>query len=120
LEVGSDLFHIGEFAERMERCGASYAPKEEPLPRECLSTLPSTGEVIKIDRYQKGYTPRNFQKTKQENRDLVDRSNARRGTSKAQEAAMLAGSMFGWDAPAAKPKNYDRDGKPIKPKDKER
>jgi hypothetical protein len=120
LEVGGDLYHIGEFAERMERCGATYASKEEPLPRECLSTLPSTGEVIKIDRYQKGYTPRNIRKTPQENRDLVDQSNARRGISKAQEAAMLAGSMFGWDAPAAKPKNYDRDGKPIKPKDKER
>lgn len=120
LEVGNNLYHICEFAERMERCGNTYAPKEPPLPRECLSTLPSTGEVIKIDRYQKGYTPRSVQKTPDENRDLVDRFNSLHGVTKAQEAAMLAGSMFGWDTPAAKPKNYDENGKPIKPKDKER
>lgn len=120
LEVGSNLYHICEFAERMERSGSTYTPKEMPLPRECLSTLPSTGEVIKIDRYQKGYTPRNIQKTPEENRAWVDRYNEHNGISKAQEAAMVAGSMFGWDTPAAKPKNYDENGKAIKPKEKER
>lgn len=120
LEVGNNLYHICEFAERMERSGSTYNPKETPLPRECLSTLPSTGEVIKIDRYQKGYTPRGVQKTPEENRELVDRFNESHGISKAQEAAMLAGSMFGWDTPAAKPKNYDENGKAVKPKEKER
>ena len=102
----------------MERSGSAYQPKEIPLPRECLSTLPSTGEVIKIDRYQKGYTPRSVQKTPEENRNLVDLYNSNHCISKAQEAAMLAGSMFGWDTPAAKPKNYDESGKAIKPKEK--
>ena len=120
LEVGNNLYHICEFAERMERSGSAYQPKEIPLPRECLSTLPSTGEVIKIDRYQKGYTPRSVQKTPEENRNLVDLYNSNHCISKAQEAAMLAGSMFGWDTPAAKPKNYDESGKAIKPKEKER
>ena len=120
LEVGSHLYHICEFAERMERSGNTYQPKEIPLPRECLSTLPSTGEVIKLDRYQKGYTPRSVQKTPEENRELVDCYNSNHGINKAQEAAMVAGSMFGWDTPAAKPKNYDENGKAIKPKDKER
>lgn len=120
LEMGDNLYHICEFAERMERSGSTYQPKEIPLPRECLSTLPSTGEIIKIDRYQKGYTPRSVQKTPKENRELVDRYNGSHGISKAQEAAMVAGSMFGWDTPAAKPKNYDENGKAIKPKNKER
>lgn len=119
LEVGNNLYHICEFAERMERSGSTYQPKETPLPRECLSTLPSTGEVIKIDRYQNGYTPKGVQKTPEENRNLVDLYNSKHGISKAQEAAMLAGSMFGWHTPAAKPKNYDENGSPIKPKNKD-
>lgn len=120
LEVGNNLYHICEFAGRMERSGSTYQPKEIPLPRECLSTLPSSGEMILITRYQKGYTPRSIQKSPEENRAIVDRYNKNNGISKAQEAAMVAGSMFGWDTPAAKPKNYDENGKAIKPKEKER
>jgi len=44
---------------------------------------------------------------------LVDEQNAKMGVSRAQEEAMKAGSMFGWDVPAADPKNYDDAGKPI-------
>lgn len=120
LEVGYNLYHICEFAERMEQSGNTYQPKEMPLPRECMSTLPSSGEVILITRYQKGYTLRATTKSPEENRAWVDRYNKNNGVSKAQEAAMLAGSMFGWDTPAAKPKNYDENGKAIKPKEKER
>lgn len=116
-EVGRNIYHICEFAEWMERNDCTYQPKEIPLPRECLSTLP-TGEVIKIGRYQKGYTPRGVQKTPEENRNWVDRFNSNHGITKAQEAAMFAGSMFGWDSPAAKPENYDENGKAIKPKKK--
>ena len=76
--------------------------------------------MIMITRYQKGYALRATTKSPEENRAAVDRYNRNNGISKAQEAAMVAGSMFGWDTPAAKPKNYDENGTPIKPKDKER
>ena len=49
-------------------------------------------------------------------RESVTAENQIIGVTRAQEAAMLAGSLFGWDTPAADPKNYDEQGQPIKPK----
>lgn len=123
LEVGRSLYHICEFAERMERNGNTYAPKEPPLPPKCFTVMPSSGDIISITRYEKGYTPirKSADFSTPEGKALfVETANKRWGVTKAQEAAMLAGSMFGWDTPAAKPKNYDENGKAIKPKDRER
>lgn len=120
LEVGNNLYHICEFAERMEKCGNTYAPKNIPLPPKCISLLPSTGELIMITRYEKGYTPISAAvQDKAQYREMADKRNAHLGVSKRQEAAMLAGSMFGWNTPAAQPKNYDENGKAIKPKNKD-
>ena len=44
-EVGNNLYHICEFAERMEKNNATYEPKEKPLPDMCYSVLPSSGEL---------------------------------------------------------------------------
>ena len=40
------------------------------------------------------------------------------GVSKAQEAAMVAGSMYGWDSPLVDQNKYDENGIPKKPKSK--
>lgn len=123
LEVGDNLYHICEFAERMERSGNTYQPKEPPLPPRCFTMLPSSGDIIEVTRYRKGYRPirtRDAFETEEGRALFVDTANKRWGVTKAQEAAMLAGSLFSWDTPASKPKNYDETGKPIKPKDKER
>lgn len=120
LEVGRNLYHICEFAERMERNGNTYAPTEPPLPKRCFSILPSGTEAVILTRYERGYRPANVRPKDVSLREGVDAANEAMGVTKAQEAAMLAGSMFGWDTPASKPKNYDENGKPIKPKDKER
>lgn len=50
---------------------------------------------------------------------LVNEMNEKLGLSKGQAEAMKAGSMFGWDTPAADPKSYDKNGIPVKPKQKD-
>ncbi|MDD3222704.1 MAG: AAA family ATPase [Lachnospiraceae bacterium] len=109
----------------MEQNKATYEPKESALPDMCYSVLPSSGELIVINKDEKGYRPYTHQfADSATNREMCDQMNKNLGVTKRQEAAMLAGSMFGWKVPAANPKNYDGDGNPIKPphkhKDKER
>ena len=49
-------------------------------------------------------------------KELADSMNHKLGVTKGQAEAMKTGSMFGWKVPAADPKNYDENGKPVKPK----
>ena len=111
VEVGDDLYHICEFAERMEQCGATVIPLRSDLPEVCYSILPSTGDVIIIKHGESGYYRCEYStEDKAFNREFANDRNANLGVSKAQVEAMLAGSMYGWDVPAADPKSYDVNG----------
>lgn len=111
VEVGDDLYHICEFAERMEQYGATFIPLRSDLPEVCYSILPSTGDVIIIKHGESGYYRCEYStEDKAFNREFANDRNAKLGVSKAQVEAMLAGSMYGWDVPAADPKSYDENG----------
>lgn len=111
VEVGDDLYHICEFAERMEQCGATFIPLRSDLPEVCYSILPSTGDVIIIKHGESGYYRSEYStEDKAFNREFANDRNANLGVSKAQVEAMLAGSMYRWDVPAADPKSYDENG----------
>lgn len=119
VEVGDNLYHICEFAERMEQNGHTYEPIRDNLPEQCYSLLPGSNDVIIIKRNEKGYYKTDIPATSKEDaRALVDEYNGKLGVTRAQEEAMKTGSMFGWNVPGADPKNYDMDGKPLKPKDR--
>jgi hypothetical protein len=82
------------------------------LPARCFSVLLTTGEIIIIERGKSGYFETDIvTASMEESEALVGDTNARMGITKAQRAAMVAGSMFGWDVPGADPDNYDEDGK---------
>lgn len=111
VEVGDDLYHICEFAERMEQCGATFIPLRSDLSEVCFSILPSTGDVIIIKHGESGYYRCEYStEDKAFNREFANDRNANLDVSKAQVEAMLAGSMYGWDVPAADPKSYDENG----------
>ena len=124
VEIGSgwnSLLHICQFAEMMERNGSTVIPLRSSLPEQCYSVLPDTGELIIIKKGESGYYRTDIDMgDKTENRVLADEYNIKLGVSKAQEQAMSAGSMFGWAVPAADPKNYDDNGQPTRPKNKDR
>ena len=119
VEVGDHLYHICEFAERMEQNGHTCEPVRDTLPEQCYSILPGSSDVIIIKRNEKGYYKTDIPAASAEDaRALVNEYNGRLGVTKAQEEAMKIGSMFGWDVPGADPMNYDKDGKPVKSKDR--
>ena len=81
------------------------------LPEKCYSIKPHSGELVSIYRGENGYIPCDISKpTPEENRLFADTSNKIFGNTRAQEEAMLAGCMFGWNTTAAKPWNYDQNG----------
>ena len=115
LEVGNNLYHLCEFAERVQHSGIQVIPLRQSLPEKCFSALETTGEIIVITKGEKGYTPTGqYPQDGVSQKEAAAALNDTAGITRAQEAAMVAGSMFGWDTPAANPKNYDFKGVPVK------
>lgn len=121
VEIGRNLYHICEFAERLEQSGGKVIPLRSTLPDKCYNVLPSSGEIIIVHKGESGYYHTGkYGQDHAEAQTIVAECNESGNVTKAQAAAMLAGSMFGWEVPAADPKNYDEQGQPIKPKQKDR
>ena len=90
----------------------SYKPEPklaEGLPELCFSTLASTGALICIKRGESGYYPSDWDTgDPTQNKELAEYNNERLGVTTAQRLAMEAGSMHGWNCPAADPKTYEQ------------
>lgn len=120
-EVGWNLYHICQFTESMEKNGYTVIPMRSSLPEQCYAVLPNSKEIIVVQKGESGYYKTNmFSNDRVEAQKIVDEYNDKLGVTKAQAEAMVAGSMFGWHVPAADPKNYDKDGKliPVKHRDR--
>lgn len=120
LEVGSNLYHICEFAERMEQNGNTVIPLRSSLPEQCYVFVQTENCVGIVRKGESGFYRTDIQGGKpSETNALVNDMNEKLGLTKDQKEAMKAGSMFGWDTPAADPKSYDKSGIPVKPKQKD-
>ncbi len=110
-----------DYAKRIEdevQSVSERTHKPPLLPAFCYTLIPSSGDLIKVLRGQKGYQSTNFNipGDMQNNRRNADSLNEGMGVTKSQEAAMLAGSMFGWHTKAADPRSYDENGQPKRTK----
>lgn len=120
VEIGNNLYHICEFAERMEQNGNTVIPLRSSLPEQCYVFVQTENCVGIVKKGESGFYRTDIQGGKpSETNALVNEMNEKLGLSKGQAEAMKAGSMFGWDTPAADPKSYDKNGIPVKPKQKD-
>lgn len=86
---------------------------QNDLPEFCYTVTPM-GAFVMLRRGKLGYYPVKAEDINpSELRMLADKLNRQFEITKAQEAAMLNGAMFGWDTPAADPNSYDSNGVPI-------
>jgi hypothetical protein len=76
------------------------------LPDFCYAVHPSSKNIILLKKGDFGCWWHSDARPGVDTQQICDDLNAKIGVSKAQVEAMLAGSMFGWDAPAADPKWY--------------
>ncbi len=91
------------------------------LPDLCYSVSSTAGDLIVIKLNETGYYPCDYSTPDAEaNRRLADELNRRMEISKAQESAMVHGSVFGWHVPAADPSHYDDNGEPIIQQDRQK
>ena len=121
VEIDGSFYYVREFAEWMRERSSKVIPLRPGLPERCYAVLPSGDEIITIKHGEDGYFHTGkYGHDRAHAQAIVDEYNEQINVTKAQAAAMLAGSMFGWEVPAADPKNYDEQGQPIKPKHHDR
>lgn len=121
VEIDGSFYHVREFAEWMKERSSKVIPLRPGLPERCYAVLPSGDEIITIKHGEDSYFHTGkYGHDRAHAQAIVDEYNEQINVTKAQAAAMLAGSMFGWEVPAADPKNYDEQGQPIKPKHHDR
>ena len=120
MEIGSgfssNLYHICEFAEIMERNGEKVIPLRSSLPERCFVYVESTDEIGVVAKGEIGYAPSPVKPEGVSKREGVEYLNKAQGVKPAQAAAMSAGSLFGWDTRAADPANYNEAGELQKPR----
>ena len=88
---------------------------QHELPDTCYSIEPFTGKMILIEGNKRGYYAcEDSTDDTVYNRAFATYRNIKSGVTRAQEEAMLSGSIFGWHVPAAKPWRYDANGAPRK------
>ena len=113
-DYNSRLYSIQDFAEQAERTGSRVIPLRSSLPDKCFSITSAADEIVIITKGEMFQRPAGARAEGVTARAGATAANEAMGVTKAQEAAMLFGSIYGWDKPGADPKYYNEQGEPVK------
>jgi len=95
----------------MEELENHVIPLRSSLPEKCYVYVESADEIGLVERGEMGYTPVGVKPEGNVSKKRgVEYLNDAMGVSKAQAAAMDAGSLFGWETKAADPASYNEQG----------
>lgn len=119
-DYSSTLYLHHDFAEKAERTGSRVIPLRSSLPDKCFSITSTADEIVIITKGETYRRPAGVRAEGVTAREGATAANEAMGVTKAQEAAMLFGSIYGWDKPGADPKHYNEHGEPIRPKYRDR
>lgn len=108
----SEVYHLYEFAERLEQTGERAVPLRASLPERCYGYLKSTNEIILIVKGETGYQKTDIEPEGTDGCSLAMALNRQLGINPAQLAAMSVGAIYGWRTSAADPASYDGQGQP--------
>ena len=99
---------------RCPRAAGGYIDqfKNERSAGVLLLPLPGTEMPVLVRYGERSYVPLEVRDPGERAEETAGRLNRQLGVTKQQQAAMLWGSMFGWDIPAADPARYDEQGMP--------
>ena len=122
VEVGTNIFHICEFAGLMENNHNKVIPLRSSLPEQCYIYVQTENKIGVVKKGESGYYKTdilecNGIKSHSEAKAFVNELNCKIDVTPAQCKAMMAGSMFGWHTLAADPHNYNDNGTLKKPKE---
>ena len=81
------------------------------MPEACYGVTPYSGERMRIRYGDNGFESfPQYGQNSVGNKQYAAEQNKMLKVTKAQQAAMEGGVIYGWDTPAADPCNYDESG----------
>ena len=113
-DYDSRLYHVYDFTEQAERTNSKIIPLRSSLPEKCFSITSAADEVVIITKGEMSHRLAGAHAEGVTAREGATAANEAMGVTRAQEAAMLFGSIYGWNKPGADPNYYNEQGEPIK------
>ena len=108
-QIDRMIYHNCQFAELIERNGATVIPYRDSLPEKCYVYVDTRDIYAIVTKGKDGYEPFEQAKypDKERNREYVAKLNKELGVTDKQVGAMTMAAMFGWADKDADPRSFN-------------